>query len=400
MRQLFEYAKMAFRNITGNKMRTLLTMLGIIIGIAAVIIVLCIGSGGQKAIDQQLSGIANGSVYLMASGEDATNSDYFTDMDLDAVRQIPGVAAVSMTVSASGTARGTREDVRVNVSGGNGDMHVIQPPTLIRGRMLDEADYVGARQVCTVDSAGAKELFGSDNVLGMSISLSLGEKTVSFTIVGITESTQMSFGGSVTAEIAAPASSLAAISNAAAAPYMRLALLASDPQNSAQVGQQVLSQIELRHGNGGRDIYSVLDVSQYLSQINTVTSLFTTIIAAIAGISLLVGGIGVMNIMLVSVTERTREIGIRKALGAKTRTILFQFLVESAALTLLGGIIGIVLGLWGGAAVGSLIDIEASIGMDMVLYIALFSSAIGIFFGIYPARKAARLNPIEALRSE
>lgn len=381
-------------------MRTLLTMLGIIIGIAAVIVVLCIGGGGQRAIDKELSGIANGSVYLIAGGENATNADYFSDLDLQALQKMPGVSAVSMTVSVSGVARGTRENVRASVTGGNGDLQSIQPPTLLSGRIINEADYMGARKVCTVDSDGAKELFGSDNVLGMQISLSIEEKTVSYTIVGITKSTQMNFGGIATADITAPASSLATMSNLAAAPYTLLMLVADNPQESARLGQQGLTQVELRHGNSGRDIYSVLDMSQYLTQINTVTGLFTTIIAAIAGISLLVGGIGVMNIMLVSVTERTREIGIRKALGAKTRTILFQFLVESASLTLLGGIIGIILGMWGGAALGSLMDIEASIGWDLMLYIALFSSAIGIFFGIYPARKAARLNPIEALRSE
>ena len=142
------------------------------------------------------------------------------------------------------------------------------------------------------------------------------------------------------------------------------------------------------------------DVSQYTAQISSVTGMFTGIIAAIAGISLLVGGIGVMNIMLVSVTERTREIGIRKALGAKTGSITFQFLIEAGTLTLIGGVIGIVLGLWGGYGISSLMGMEGYVAPSTVVYIALFSIAIGIFFGIYPARKAARLSPIEALRTE
>lgn len=143
-----------------------------------------------------------------------------------------------------------------------------------------------------------------------------------------------------------------------------------------------------------------MDVSQYTAQISSVTGMFTGIIAAIAGISLLVGGIGVMNIMLVSVTERTREIGIRKALGAKTGSITFQFLIEAGTLTLIGGVIGIVLGLWGGYGISSLMGMEGYVAPSTVVYIALFSIAIGIFFGIYPARKAARLSPIEALRTE
>ena len=158
--------------------------------------------------------------------------------------------------------------------------------------------------------------------------------------------------------------------------------------------------MEARHGNAGRECYSIIDVSQYAGQISTVTSTFTSIIAAIAGISLLVGGIGVMNIMLVSVTERTREIGIRKALGAKTGSITIQFLIEAGTLTLLGGLIGILLGLWGGSGISSLLGISGYVAPTTVVGIALFSVAIGIFFGIYPARKAAKLSPIEALRTE
>lgn len=400
MGQTYEYAKMAFRNITGNKMRSLLTMLGIIIGIAAVIIVLCIGNGGQESIQDQLSGIANGSVYVILSGDDATQADAFTASDIEAVANIDGVKGVSMSSSLSGTARGTREDVGASISLGNGDMNVVMPATLERGRMWDVADYASARRVCTIDSKGAKELFGSDNVLGMTVQITVYGRTVDFTIVGITKSQQTSFSRTVTAEIRAPISSFESITDAVQPPYYQIALLASDPTRSTSLAQQVVNTIELRHGNSGRDLYYIMDIGQYMAEINSVISLFTTIIAVIAGISLLVGGIGVMNIMLVSVTERTREIGIRKALGAKTRTILFQFLMESATLTLIGGVIGILLGVLGGSAIGSIMGINASISIGVMLSIALFSSAIGIFFGIYPARKAARLNPIEALRSE
>lgn len=399
MRQILEYTKMAFRNIVGNKMRSLLTMLGIIIGIAAVIIVLCIGGGGQSEMESMLSGISNGSVYLMAGGDSVTNADLFTKADIEAIQKIPGVAGVTMLTGGNGTALGTRDPVGISVTAGNGDMNLVMPSQLLQGRYWNEGDYQGARRVCTIDTTGAKELFGSDNVVGMVLELTLYGRTSDFTIIGITETQQPSFG-KVTAEITAPATSMEAMTDGMAEPYYQVAMIAEEQTQSAALGQQAINTIELRHGNAGRSMYTMLDVGQYMDQINSVMGLFTTIIAAIAGISLLVGGIGVMNIMLVSVTERTREIGIRKALGAKTRTILFQFLIESATLTLVGGIIGIILGLLGGNALGGLMGVTATIGWNFVIGIALFSSVIGIFFGIYPARKAAKLNPIEALRSQ
>lgn len=401
MRQIYEYAKMAFRNIINNKMRSLLTMLGIIIGIGAVIVVLCIGSGGQQSIQQELSGITNGSVYIMPTGADVTSADLLTTSDIESIGQIPGVAGVTMLTTVRGTCRGTRgEDVQASIEAGNAAMNMVVPTTLLSGRFWNESDYTTGRKVCTIDSTGAKELFGSDNVLGMTVELNIYGRSATYTIVGVTKSQQLSFGRTVTAYFTAPISSLETISDAVEGPYNQIALLAEDSSQSYQLAKQAVTVVELKHGNSGRDLYFIVDVGQYMAEINNVIGLFTTIIAVIAGISLLVGGIGVMNIMLVSVTERTREIGIRKALGAKTRTILFQFLIESAALTLLGGIIGIILGTWGGSALGGVMGIEASIGWDMMIAIALFSSAIGIFFGIYPARKAAKLNPIEALRTE
>ena len=404
MRQIIEYSKMAFRNIIGNKMRSLLTMLGIIIGISAVIIVLCIGGGGQKSIQGQLSGFATGSVFISASGESSTYADYITDKDIEAIANMSEVAHVSMLDFLSGTAQGSRnKDVGAAMRSGNGSYFNLMPSTLVRGRFWNESDYLSGRRVCTVDSTGAKELFGSDNVVGMKVALTFYGRTTDFTIVGVTQSESGMMSGmsrNVTAEFTAPFTTMVGVVDFISEPYFQIGVLANDPMQSGEVAKQVVNLLELRHGSVGRETYYVQDVNQMMGQVNSVISLFTTIIAAIAGISLLVGGIGVMNIMLVSVTERTREIGIRKALGAKTSTILFQFLIESATLTLVGGIIGIALGLWGGSALGSLMDIDASIGLDFVLYIALFSSVIGIFFGIYPARKAAKLNPIEALRSE
>ncbi len=401
MRQMIEYAKMAFRNIYVNKMRSLLTMLGIIIGISSVITVLSVGQGGQKQITDQLSSIANGSIYISVYGDDISSSDFITSDDIEALGQMQNVAAVTMASAAGGKATGTREDsISANISVGNGDMGKVFPSQLDRGRMWDESDYDAARRVVTIDSRGAKELFGSDNVVGMTVKLDIYGSTGDFTIVGVTTNTSPSFGPNVTAELTAPISALAGFSGDFEEPFYQIGLLAADPDRSARTAENAVGLLEQRHGNAGREVYHPMDMNSYADQFNQIIGTFSGIIAAIAGISLLVGGIGVMNIMLVSVTERTREIGIRKALGAKTRTILFQFLIESATLTLLGGIIGIVVGMLAGYGLGQAMGLEAIIDPAMVGLIVIFSSVIGIFFGLYPARKAARLNPIEALRSE
>ena len=368
MRQLYEYAKMAYRHIRGSKMRSFLTMLGIIIGIGAVIMVLCIGGGGQRMMDSELGMLSSGSVYLSVTGEDTTVNDYFTDGDVEAVARMEGVAGVTMAGGASGSVRGPKGEIGASLSAGNGSMFLVFPATLQAGRFWDASDYDAARRVVPVDSAGAKALFGTDDVLGMTVQLTVGGRTSDFTIIGITESQSgYSYNGKITAQMTAPLSSLSTLSDDVGQPYFQIALLAQDTANSVPLAQQVLRLVESRHGNAGRDCYGIMDVSQYTAQISSVTGMFTGIIAAIAGISLLVGGIGVMNIMLVSVTERTREIGIRKALGAKTGSITFQFLIEAGTLTLIGGVIGIVLGLWGGYGISSLMGMEGYVAPSTVV---------------------------------
>lgn len=401
MRQIIEYARMAFRNIWGNKTRSALTMLGIIIGIASVIVVLCVGGGGKNQFAEQLGQFSSGSVYLYVGGESSTANDNFTEEDIVAVRGLESVEAATMAGGASGTVRGTKEEVSASISSGNGDMFRVFPATLQKGRNWDASDYEAARRVITIDSDGAKAVFGTDDVVGLTVQMTLNGRTSDFTIVGVTKSMNGSFyTGKVTANITMPQSTLIAMSDIYEGPYFQLAFLAKNSADSEAATDAVLRLVGQRHGNYGRDVYIVQDVNKMSAEINSVTGMFTNIIAAIAGISLLVGGIGVMNIMLVSVTERTREIGIRKALGAKTGSILFQFLVEAGTLTLVGGIVGIGLGLAGGFGLSSLLGLKGATSPMLVLIIALFSTAIGIFFGIYPAKKAARLNPIEALRTE
>lgn len=401
MRKILEYARMAYRNIMGSKMRSLLTMLGIIIGIGAVIMVLYIGGGGKNMMSAELGSLSSGSVFISVGGMDSVYNDYFTDADIDAINRMPGIAGTTMASGSTGSVRSSRTELTADISCGNGSMPLVFPTTLLKGRFWNDSDYHSARRVITIDSDAAKELFGTDDVLGMSLPMTIDDRTADFTIVGITKSESgYSYNGTVVAAITVPISSLLSICDYIGEPYYQLAFLAEDPSQSISLGQQALSLIQSRHDNADRDCYSLIDVSQYTEQINSVVGMFTGVIAVVAGISLLVGGIGVMNIMLVSVTERTREIGIRKALGAKTGSITFQFLIEAGTLTFIGGLIGIAVGIWGGYGICSLLGMEGEISPVTVIQITLFSVAVGIFFGIYPARKAAKLSPIEALRTE
>jgi len=404
MRQLTEYIKMALKNITGNRTRSLLTMLGIIIGISSVIAVLMIGGGGQRTINEQFDTLSKGEAYVWISGDDITESDFITEADIEAVRaSLPGIAGITPAVSVYGaTLEGTRGQVNASIQTGNQDYAMFSTDTLVSGRMWNAEDYYAQRRVIVIDEQGARELFGSTNVVGMTVDLSIyGERTATYTIIGITESSAMArMQGSGRATATAPLSSLQMLSEYVDTDYYQIAILGIEKTESLSLARQAISIISARHNNAERDIYGAEDLAMYTDQINTVTSMFTGVIAAIAAISLLVGGIGVMNIMLVSVTERTREIGIRKALGARTGAILLQFLIEAAMLTFLGGIIGVVLGILGGNGICSLMGINGYIDPLYVVGIVAFSIAIGLFFGINPAKKAAYLNPIEALRAE
>ncbi len=401
MGQLIEYAKMGLMNIWANKSRSLLTMLGIVIGIAAVIIILVVGKGGQAQMDEQFDSISNGSVNIYMNWRNAGDSDMITVDDINAIREnLPEVAAVSPTVSLGGSLVGWDEDIAASISSGTPDRMLITKPKLVHGRYWTEDDYNQVRNVCTIDQASAREIFGSEDVVGLEIEVSVEGRVRPLKIIGVTESaTSYSYNRDITAAIEMPLSTLQAYNDSIGSYFGSIDFTAQDPNASQQVARKVLNLLEARHGNKGQEAYSSFDLAQLREEISSVTTMFTSIIAAIAGISLLVGGIGVMNIMLVSVTERTREIGVRKALGAKTGSILFQFLIEAGTLTMLGGIIGVMLGVLGGNGLALILDIPVVIDPFTVGGVVLFSSAIGLFFGIYPANKAAKLSPIEALRT-
>lgn len=403
MAQVLEYIKIALMNIRSNKGRSFLTMLGIIIGISSVIMIISIGNGVKGGINSELNAIVGGQIYVYSDGQnDEGISVEFTDEDIDALQtKVANVKAVTPRWTLSGTATGRKGIYTASMSLGMPGLEYVSSDPIIAGRYFNENDYYSANKVCVVTEASARAMFGTTNVVGMTFDFTMYGSTQEFTIIGIRKdnaSVLVTVAGTETVSIEAP---LSAIREAGFEIVNDALLIISDgAENASQVAADSVKLMENRHDVRGKNVIKVENFNDYMSQMNDILSYVTIFVVFVAAISLLVGGIGVMNIMLVSVTERTREIGIRKSLGARTGSILLQFLSESAIITLLGGIIGIVIGVLGATGVCMLIGFTARISVGTVIGASLFSSAVGIFFGIYPARKAAKLSPIEALRHE
>lgn len=403
MAQILEYIKIALMNIRSNKGRSFLTMLGIIIGISSVIMIISIGNGVKGGINSELNAMVGGQIYVYSDGQnDEGISVEFTDEDIDALQtKVANVKAVTPRWTLSGTATGRKGIYTASMSLGMPGLEYVSSDPIIAGRYFNENDYYSANKVCVVTEASARAMFGTTNVVGMTFDFTMYGSTQEFTIIGIRKdnaSVLVTVAGTETVSIEAP---LSAIREAGFEIVNDALLIISDgAENASQVAADSVKLMENRHDVRGKNVIKVENFNDYMSQMNDILSYVTIFVVFVAAISLLVGGIGVMNIMLVSVTERTREIGIRKSLGARTGSILLQFLSESAIITLLGGIIGIVIGVLGATGVCTLIGFTARISVGTVIGASLFSSAVGIFFGIYPARKAARLSPIEALRHE
>lgn len=404
MTQIWEYIKIALMNIKSNKGRSFLTMLGIIIGISSVIMIISIGNGVKGGINSELNSMAGGQLYIYSYGDnDEGISVEFTDEDVEAIlEKVPHVKAVTPKWGFNGTAAGRKGIFSATASFGMPGLEYSSNDPVIKGRYFTENDYYSGNSVCVITENSAKILFGTTNVIGMTFDYTMYGVTQEFTIVGIRQDNASMLSGLMMSDIINMEVPLSVISSDYGFYVSNndLLIISDSAENSTQVAKDVVRLMENRHNVRGKNAISVDNFNDYMSQMDQILSYITVFVVFVAAISLLVGGIGVMNIMLVSVTERTREIGIRKSLGARTGSILLQFLSESAIITLLGGLIGIAIGVAGAYGICSLIGFTARVELGTVLGASLFSSAVGLFFGIYPARKAARLSPIEALRHE
>lgn len=397
-------------------MRSILTMLGIIIGVSSVIAIITVGQGGRDYIVGMIKDMGASCVQFSVDTSIASKTEYVTDKDITAIKGLDSVAYVSPFNMSVGTLQSRNESGIGAVIGGTNELASMFNMTPMYGRIPTAQECENGKQVAIIDQMTALTFFGYDNVVGENVTFTvMGGQALTFKIVGVvnlavlmqnsgTDMTEMmnqfSDMSTVTGGMIVVPATIVADLNGNPGSYESLYISASTESELDSVGESTVKLMKVRHNNAERDVYKYVNLATYIELLNTVINVFTLFIAAVSAISLIVGGIGVMNIMLVSVTERTREIGIRKALGAKTRTIMFQFLTESVILCLIGGLVGMALGIGSAMIVAHIMKIQISVHFSTIAIAVGFSSAIGIFFGINPARRAAKMLPIEALRRE
>lgn len=395
MGKIFQSFKMSMKSILGNKGRSALTMLGIIIGVASVIILTGIGGGATKTISDSMAEMGT---KLITVNVMFTRSSTRT-IDVDSMQEFMDensdlVSAMSPSLSSNVTVKSGRTNFSSSLSAYSSSYSDIQPNAakLSSGRFISASDVSNRKYNCVVGSYIKEEIFGGLDPVGETIKLN----GTQFTIVGCYEETGDSTEDSTDNKVTIPyTTAIRFLKNARINTFYFAAATEDDVENAVSALESYITK-KLGSDSG----FSVSSVAEMLDTLDEITGTMTTMLAGIAAISLIVGGIGIMNIMTVTVSERTREIGIRKAIGARTTDILLQFLIESIVLSGLGGVVGIIVGILLSKLVGSVISIEAVVQGNMVVLSFAFSIAIGVFFGIAPARRAAKLNPIEALRSE
>jgi putative ABC transport system permease protein len=411
---LWQAAITSLDSLTANKMRSGLTILGIVIGVGAVIALVSIGRGAQASITAQVQSTGANLVFVRpgsfqqggvsaAGGSAAT----LTQDDASALIQAPGVIAVAPEVDGRAQVAYLGQNTNTRLVGTTPDYLTVRNFTMADGEFISEANVVAHSSVVVLGSAVADTLFGgSGGVVGQSVRLN-GQP---YRVIGVLTSKGGSGFANQDDQVLVPLTTaqtrLTGANNFRGANVISIVnvqVASADEVPAAITG--ITEILRARHRTAeGTDDFTVQSQQDQLAAITTITNTLTLFLGGIAAISLLVGGIGIMNIMLVSVTERTREIGVRKAVGARRRDILAQFLIESAALSLVGGLMGIALGWLIGRLMGRLqlgnATITSVVGLDSVLLATGFSVAVGLFFGIYPATRAASLEPVEALRYE
>jgi putative ABC transport system permease protein len=403
----------ALESLTSNKLRSGLTVLGIVIGVAAVIAMLAIGTGAQDSITGSISGIGTNLLFVFSGGgrmggESVRNPKPLTLQDAAALADplvAPSVELVAPVLQGSFLVGAMGQTTNTSVSGVTPDYFPLRNYTLTEGEFITEENLLGRASVALIGPGTADTLFGRhDGLVGEGITID-GQP---FRIIGVLASKGGGMMGSEDNNVMIPFSTAQTrlIQRRTRDQVDTLLVQVVSAEAVPQAIDEVSSILRTRHRTAiGADDFTVSSQQDFLSIASTITGVLTIFLGGIAAISLLVGGIGIMNIMLVSVTERTREIGLRKALGARKRDILMQFLTESSLLSLFGGIIGIGFG-WlisfivEKVALASGTAFYPRIGLDAVLLATLFSAAVGLFFGIYPANRAANLEPVEALRYE
>ena len=395
---IVENIKIAFSSIFVHKMRSILTMIGIIIGVSSVIFIVALGQGGTEKLKSLIVGSGNtvSLSYSPSEEEMKENPDAlwspFTEDDIRAVETIPEVSKIVTSSDEFGNVRYRENTIESSISGINQTYIEVNELNVSSGRNLLPSDFLGGGRAAVISSGLSKELFEKEEPLGKIIYV----QSQPFEVVGVLEKPTGLLASFSSNEVYVPWKTWRTITGNNK--ISSITIQAENTEKLQEAGTKAAQLLNQIHGT--EEAYQVTNMEEIAEGIGQITSIMTLIIGCIAGVSLLVGGIGVMNIMLVSITERTREIGTRMALGATRGQILFQFLVEAMTLTLIGGTIGILFGAGVAYLVSSIIGFPIIVSLPIVLIGLLFSMFIGIIFGILPANKASNLDPIDALRYE
>ncbi|MTI66353.1 MAG: FtsX-like permease family protein [Firmicutes bacterium] len=383
--------KLAFKGIIANKMRTFLTMLGIIIGVSAVIILVALAQGTTQSVTESIESMGTNLITVTITGRGTD-----TTLSYDEVMKFnekEGVSGVSPVVSGNVTAKYGNNSTSVSLEGVDSNYETVRNHSVQTGRFIKNLDVEYRNKIVILGTEVVDEIFNGINPVGKDIQIN-GTK---FKVVGVLEKKGSSMGGSNDEKILTPISTAQRFLKSTGVKNFYIQAKSSD---KVEIVEKQTEISLLKKFENDDDSYRIFNQSEMLSTMDDVTKNMTLMLGGIAAISLLVGGIGIMNIMLVSVTERTKEIGIRKSIGAKRKDILNQFLLESAVISGLGGIVGILTGIGGSSLLKVLVGLNTSISISILIISFGFSLVVGVFFGMYPANKASKLEPVDALRFE
>lgn len=385
--------KMAFKAIFNNKLRSFLTMLGIIIGVSAVIIMTTLVQGATSNVTSSIESMGSNLLTVMIKGNYYNNSNILLYDDIKAFEEYASIKNASPVVSGNVTSKYGTTDYDTSLEGVDSSYLETKNYAIASGRFISALDNDNRNKVAVIGTTVKSELFGSQNPLGETIMIN-GTK---FTVVGILEEKGSSMREDDDDKIVIPVKTSQRFLKQATITTIYFEAL---DEANVDIAEAQITQSLLINFDNDSDAFRIFDQTSLLDTINEVTGTMSLMLGGIAAISLVVGGIGIMNIMLVSVTERTREIGVRKAIGAKRATILIQFLIESSVVSGLGGIIGVILGVLIAYIAGNMLSMPASTPLYIIVISFSFSLIIGVFFGIYPANRAAKMKPVDALRYE